>query len=164
MKIPNIHLPILAAIILLASCHTPHQVEVVPQISHDTIYLSNLHYDSTYIHTDHTTEYHPSLPTLTSQLSALPSNLPTLTSNLSPLSSPLPPLPRIDTLIIHDKELHYKYHLLRDTLRIHQTDSIPVIRTVQVTRQVRYIPRPVLLLALLGLLAILFVMAKATIR
>lgn len=45
-----------------------------------------------------------------------------------------------DTVYIHDilRENHYK--LLRDTVRVTKTDSIPVIHEVQVTKTERYIP------------------------
>ena len=44
-----------------------------------------------------------------------------------------------DTLLIQDKVVEYRYKLLRDTIRIHQIDSIPVIREVEVIKEV---PRP----------------------
>ena len=33
-----------------------------------------------------------------------------------------------DTLYVQERNVEYRYRLLRDTLRIHQVDSIPVIR------------------------------------
>jgi len=45
-----------------------------------------------------------------------------------------------DTIFIEDVKVEYRYKLLRDTTYIHHTDSIPVIKEVEVTREVRYIP------------------------
>ena len=45
-----------------------------------------------------------------------------------------------DTLLIQDKVVEYRYKLLRDTIRIHQIDSIPVIREVEVIKVERHVP------------------------
>lgn len=45
-----------------------------------------------------------------------------------------------DTIYVRDVSVQYKYKLLRDTLRIHEVDSIPVIKEVEITKEVRYVP------------------------
>ena len=45
-----------------------------------------------------------------------------------------------DTLLIQNKVVEYRYKLLRDTVRIHQIDSIPVIREVEVIKVERHVP------------------------
>lgn len=44
-----------------------------------------------------------------------------------------------DTLLIQDRVVEYRYKLLRDTIRIHQTDTIPVVCEVE---RVKAVPRP----------------------
>ena len=43
-----------------------------------------------------------------------------------------------DTLYVQERSVEYRYRLLRDTLRIHQVDSVPVIREVEVVREVEH--------------------------
>lgn len=45
-----------------------------------------------------------------------------------------------DTIYIKDVQYEYRYKLLRDTVRIVQVDSIPVIREVEVVTTERYVP------------------------
>lgn len=45
-----------------------------------------------------------------------------------------------DTIYVKDVSVQYKYKLLRDTLRIHEVDSIPIIKEVEITKEVRYVP------------------------
>lgn len=46
-----------------------------------------------------------------------------------------------DTIYVEKVRLEYKYKLLRDTVRVVQIDSIPVIRKVEVIKTERYIPK-----------------------
>lgn len=46
-----------------------------------------------------------------------------------------------DTIYVEKVRLEYKYKLLRDTVRVVQIDSIPVIREVEVVKTERYIPK-----------------------
>lgn len=46
-----------------------------------------------------------------------------------------------DTIYVEKVRLEYKYKLLRDTVRVVQIDSIPVIRTVEVVKTERYVPK-----------------------
>lgn len=46
-----------------------------------------------------------------------------------------------DTIYLEKSHIEYRYKLLRDTVRIVQIDSIPVIREVEVVKTERYIPK-----------------------
>lgn len=46
-----------------------------------------------------------------------------------------------DTIYVEKVRLEYKYKLLRDTVRVVQIDSIPVIREVEVVKTERYVPK-----------------------
>jgi len=107
----------LLAVCTLTRCSSLRQVQtqVVKEVSHDTLYLNKVQYDSIYVQNDHSLEYHPS----------------TLNSHPSTI---------VDTIFITDKSIEYKYRLLRDTVRIHQIDSIPVIREVEVVKTERFVP------------------------
>jgi len=113
------HALLLAAIILcmlfLTSCGTTRQVAIVDRIHQDTIYINQTQYDSIFVSQQHSSDYH---------------------------LNPLNPLKQseTDTLYVKDIKVEYRYKLLRDTVRIHQVDSIPVIKEVEVTKEVRYIP------------------------
>ena len=65
-----------------------------------------------------------------------------------------------DTLYVQERNVEYRYRLLRDTLRIHQVDSVPVIREVEVVREVVRIPWFYQCLASIGLLGILLFILK----
>ena len=65
-----------------------------------------------------------------------------------------------DTLLIQDKVVEYRYKLLRDTIRIHQIDSIPVIREVEVVREVARTPWYAKRLAAVGLVGIFLFIFK----
>ena len=115
--------------------------EVAEHVTRDTIYLSNLRYDSIFVSHDRTTDYH-----------------------LNPLN-PLKPS-ETDTLFIHDRTVEYRYRLLRDTVYLVKIDSIPVICEVEVIREVKYVPFWNKLLAGLGgvVLLILLIRVIAKIR
>ena len=65
-----------------------------------------------------------------------------------------------DTLYVQERNVEYRYRLLRDTLRIHQVDSVPVIREVEVVREVVRIPWFYQCWASIGLLGILLFILK----
>ena len=65
-----------------------------------------------------------------------------------------------DTLYVQERSVEYRYRLLRDTLRIHQVDSIPVIREVEVVREVARTPWYAKLLATVGLVGIFLFIFK----
>ena len=65
-----------------------------------------------------------------------------------------------DTVYVNDRSVAYRYRLQRDTLRIHQVDSIPVIREVEVVREVARTPWYVKGLAAIGLVALLLFLLR----
>ena len=65
-----------------------------------------------------------------------------------------------DTLLIRETNTEYRYRLFRDTVYKTRVDSIPVIREVEVVREVRNIPWYTKLLSWIGTLALLFLLAR----
>ena len=65
-----------------------------------------------------------------------------------------------DTLYVQERSVEYRYRLLRDTLRIHQVDSVPVIREVEVVREVEHTPWYAKLLAAVGLVVVFLFIFK----
>ena len=65
-----------------------------------------------------------------------------------------------DTLYVQERSVEYRYRLLRDTLRIHQVDSVPVIREVEVVREVARTPWYAKLLAAVGLVVVFLFILK----
>ena len=65
-----------------------------------------------------------------------------------------------DTLYVQERSVEYRYRLLRDTLRIHQVDSVPVIREVEVVREVEHTPWYAKLLAAVGLVVVFLFLFK----
>ena len=59
-----------------------------------------------------------------------------------------------DTLYVQERSVEHRYRLQRDTLRIHQVDSVPVIREVEVVREVARTPWYAKLLSAIGLLGL----------
>ena len=65
-----------------------------------------------------------------------------------------------DTLYVQERSVEYRDRLQRDTLRIHRVDSIPVIREVEVVREVARTPWYAKLLAAIGLLSLFLFLFK----
>ena len=65
-----------------------------------------------------------------------------------------------DTLYVQERSVEYRYRLQRDTLRIHQVDSVPVIREVEVVREVARTPWYAKGLAVVGLIGIFLFIFK----
>lgn len=65
-----------------------------------------------------------------------------------------------DTVYVNDRSVAYRYRLQRDTLRIHRVDSIPVIREVEVVREVARTPWYAKLLVAIGLLGLFLFLFK----
>ena len=65
-----------------------------------------------------------------------------------------------DTVYIKDSILEYRYKLLRDTIYKTRIDSIPVIREVEVVREVRHVPWYAKVLSWIGTLAIILLLAR----
>ena len=65
-----------------------------------------------------------------------------------------------DTLYVQERSVEHRYRRLTDTLRIHQVDSIPVIREVEVVREVARTPWYAKLLAAVGLVVVFLFIFK----
>ena len=65
-----------------------------------------------------------------------------------------------DTLYVQERSVEYRYRRLTDTLRIHQVDSVPVIREVEVVREVARTSWYAKLLAAVGLVALLLFLLR----
>ena len=65
-----------------------------------------------------------------------------------------------DTIYLRDVSVEYRYKLLRDTVYKTRVDSIPIIREVEVVREVRHIPWYAKLLSWIGALALLFLLIR----
>ena len=131
-------LTLILCVTLLVCCScgsTKVVTQTVRDVSVDTVYLSNVQYDSIYIYQERTSDYH-----------------------MNPLN-PLKPS-ETDTVFIKDVSVEYRYKLLRDTIYKTRVDSIPVIREVEVVREVRHIPWYAKLLSWIGTLALLFLLIR----
>ena len=85
-------------------CRSAKQAaQLVREVHTDTLYLSNVQYDSIFVFKDKLTDRSK------------------------------------DTVYIKDSILEYRYKLLRDTVYQTRVDSIPILREVEVVREV---PRP----------------------
>ena len=65
-----------------------------------------------------------------------------------------------DTLYVQERSIEHRYRLLRDTLRIHQVDSVPVIQEVEVVREVDHTPWYAKLLSTVGLIVVFLFIFK----
>ena len=65
-----------------------------------------------------------------------------------------------DTVYKEKVRFEYKYKLLRDTVRIHKVDSIPVVREVENVREVRTTPSYCKLLVLIAILLLTGIIIK----
>ena len=65
-----------------------------------------------------------------------------------------------DTVYINNRSVEHRYRRLTDTLRIHQVDSVPVIREVEVVREVERTPWYAKLLAAVGLVVVFLFILK----
>ena len=94
---------LLSALVLTGCASHRPLSQPVEHVTRDTLYLSNVQYDSIYVFRDRFTDRSR------------------------------------DTVYLRDVSVEYRYRLLRDTVYKTQIDSIPVIREVEVVREV---PRP----------------------
>ena len=100
-------------LLVCCSCGSTKVVtQTVRDVSVDTVYLSNVQYDSIYIYQDHVSEHH--------------------LGTLEP-SGTLKP----DTLYIKDVSIEYRYKLLKDTIRVVERDSIPYQVTITETKEIQ---------------------------
>ena len=106
-------------------CRSARQAtQLIREVRTDTLYLSNVQYDSIFVFKDKLTDRTK------------------------------------DTVYIKDSILEYRYRLLRDTVYQTRVDSIPIIREVEVVREVRHIPWYAKLLSWIGALALLFLLIR----
>ena len=107
------HLIIFLTLLTVYSCSTSrHVTGLVERTSVDTVYLSNVQYDSIYIFQERTSDYH-----------------------MNPLN-PLKPS-ETDTVFIKDVSVEYRYKLLKDTIRVVERDSIPYQVTITETKEIQ---------------------------
>lgn len=112
---------VIVTALVCCSCGSTKMVtQTVRDVSVDTIYLSNIQYDSIYIYHDHVSEHH---------ISTLPPNI----SGGQYMNTPM----RTDTLYIKDKSIEYRYKLLKDTIRVVERDSIPYEVTIVETKEIQ---------------------------
>ena len=117
-------------------CRSARQAaQLIREVQKDTIYLSSLQYDSIYIFQERTSDYH-----------------------MNPLN-PLKPS-ETDTVYIKGSILECRYKLLRDTVYKTRVDSIPILREVEVVREVRHIPWYAKLLSWIGALGVILLLAR----
>ena len=106
-------------------CRSAKQAaQLIREVRTDTLYLSNVQYDSIFVFKDKLTDRTK------------------------------------DTVYIKDSILEYRYRLLRDTVYQTRVDSIPVIREVEVVREVRHLPWYAKLLSWIGALALILLLAR----
>ena len=67
---------------------------------------------------------------------------------------------KADTVVVEKTKLEYRYKVLRDTVFRARTDSVPVIREVEVVREVRHVPWYAKVLSLLGVLLLVLILFK----
>ena len=109
---PAPYVLLLLTLLTVYSCSTSrHVTQLVERTSVDTIYLSNVQYDSIYIFQERTSDYH-----------------------MNPLN-PLKPS-ETDTVFIKDVAVEFRYRLLRDTIYKVQHDSIPYEVRIETVREV----------------------------
>ena len=102
-------------LLVCCSCgSTKVATQLVRDVRVDTVYLSNVQYDSIYIYQERTSDYH-----------------------MNPLN-PLKPS-ETDTVFIKDVSVEYRYKQLKDTIRVVERDSIPYLVTVT---EIKEITRP----------------------
>ena len=67
---------------------------------------------------------------------------------------------KADTVVVEKTKLEYRYKVMRDTIFRARTDSVPVIREVEVVREVRYVPWYAKVLSVVGGLFLIIIVFK----
>ena len=67
---------------------------------------------------------------------------------------------KADTVVVEKTKLEYRYKVMRDTVFRARTDSVPVIREVEVVREVRHVPWYAKVLSVLGVLLLIIILFK----
>ena len=107
-------------LLVCCSCGSTKVVtQTVRDVTVDTVYLSNIQYDSIYIYQDHVSEHHIG-------------KMEPVTNLEKDILIPI----RNDTLYIKDKSIEYRYKMLRDTIYKTQVDSIPYQVTITETKEI----------------------------
>ena len=110
LALETLFIALLSALVL-TGCVSHRPLQVAEHLGKDTLYLSNVQYDSIYIFQERTSDYH-----------------------MNPLN-PLKPS-ETDTVFIKDVSVEYRYRLLRDTIYKVQHDSIPYEVRIETVREV----------------------------
>ena len=111
---------LLFTLLVCCSCGSTKVVtQTVEHVRKDTIYLSNIQYDSIYVYQDHVSEHHIG-------------KMEPVTNLEKDILIPI----RTDTLYIKDKSIEYRYKMLRDTIYKTQVDSIPYQVTITETKEI----------------------------
>ena len=67
---------------------------------------------------------------------------------------------KADTVVVEKSKLEYRYKVVRDTVFRARTDSVPVIREVEVVREVRHVPWYAKVLSVLGVVLLILILFK----
>ena len=134
LTLETLFIALLSALVL-TGCASHRPLQVAEHVTRDTLYLSNVQYDSIYIFQERTSDYH-----------------------MNPLN-PLKPS-ETDTVFIKDVAVEFRYRLLRDTIYKTRIDTIPYEVRVVETQVVRHIPWYAKLLSWIGTLALLFLLIR----
>ena len=67
---------------------------------------------------------------------------------------------KADTVVVEKTKLEYRYKVMRDTVFRTRTDSVPVIREVEVVREVRHLPWHAKVLSVVGGLFLIIIVFK----
>ena len=67
---------------------------------------------------------------------------------------------KADTVVVEKTKYEYRYKVLRDTVYKARIDSVPVIREVEVVREVRRVPWYAKVLSVLGVLLLIILLFK----
>ena len=67
---------------------------------------------------------------------------------------------KADTVVVEKTKLEYRYKVMRDTVFRARTDSVPVIREVEVVRDVRHVPWYAKVLSMLGVMLLVLFLFK----
>ena len=67
---------------------------------------------------------------------------------------------KADTVVVEKSKLEYRYKVMRDTIFRARIDSVPVIREVEVVREVRHVPWYAKVLSVVGGLFLIIIVFK----
>ena len=67
---------------------------------------------------------------------------------------------KADTVVVEKTKLEYRYKVMRDTIFRARIDSVPVIREVEVVREVRHVPWYAKVLSVVGGLFLIIIVFK----